>query len=133
MRTIDLSTANCTYPLVPKYYSEIKEGVTFSRFIDAFCTAASIDITEIRVRTRKRLVVQPRQILMFLINSNFNYSLVRIGSLLGGFDHATVLHAKSVVSNLYETDKQYRLELDRIIDKMQCNLKVSIHLIPEKL
>lgn len=133
MRTIDLSTANCTYPLAPIYVSEIKEGVTILRFIDAFCNASSVNIHELKVRTRKRLVVQPRQILMLLINSNFNYSLSRIGSLLGGYDHATVLHAKSVVRNLYETDKQYRLELDRIIDKMQYTLKVSIHLIPEKL
>lgn len=133
MRTIDLSTANCTYPLVPKYYSEIKEGVTIMRFIDAFCNASSINIHELKVKTRKRLILQPRQILMFLINSNFNYSLVRIGSLLGGFDHATVLHSCNVVRNLYETDKQYRLELDRIIDKMENNLKVKIHLKSEKL
>lgn len=59
-------------------------------------------------KTRKREVVQARQIAMFYAKNMTKASLATIGAQCGGKDHATVLHAYRTVNNLIETDKQFR-------------------------
>lgn len=59
-------------------------------------------------KTRKREVVQARQIAMFYAKNMTKASLAAIGAQCGGKDHATVLHAYRTVNNLIETDKQFR-------------------------
>ena len=57
-------------------------------------------------KTRKREVVQARQIAMFYAKNMTKASLATIGAQCGGKDHATVLHAYRTVNNLI--DKQFR-------------------------
>jgi chromosomal replication initiator protein len=45
-------------------------------------------------------------------------SLASIGAHCGGKDHATVLHACRTVSNLYETDKKFKLYLEELEKKL---------------
>lgn len=59
-------------------------------------------------KTRKREIVQARQIAMFLGRNLTKTSLAAIGSQIGGKDHATVLHACNTVSDLMETDRSFR-------------------------
>ena len=59
-------------------------------------------------KTRKREIVQARQIAMYLSRSLTKTSLSSIGSQLGGKDHATVLHACNTVSDLMDTDRSFR-------------------------
>lgn len=69
-------------------------------------------------KTRKREVVQARQIAMYYAKSLTKSSLATIGMQCGGKDHATVLHACRTVNNLMETDKRFKGyidELDRLI------------------
>ena len=70
-------------------------------------------------KSRKRQIVQARQISMYLSrNLISNCSLATIGAETGGKDHATVLHACSTVSDLMSTDKtfkQYVSDIERIL------------------
>ncbi len=59
-------------------------------------------------KTRKREIVQARQITMYLVRNLTKASLASIGSQMGGKDHATVLHACSTVSDLIDTDRSIR-------------------------
>ena len=59
-------------------------------------------------KTRKREVVQARQIAMYFSKKMTKSSLANIGMHCGGKDHATVLHACKTVDNLSSTDKQFR-------------------------
>ena len=69
--------------------------------------------------TRKREIVQARQIAMFFSKSLTKSSLATIGSQIGDKDHATVLHACKTVNNLIETDKRFRLQLDEIEKRLK--------------
>jgi len=62
----------------------------------------------LKSKTRKREVVQARQIAMYYAKNHTKASLASIGAHCGGKDHATVLHAYRTVNNLIETDKQFR-------------------------
>ena len=59
-------------------------------------------------KTRKRQVVQARQIAMYFAKSMTKNSLSNIGMCCGGKDHATVLHACRTVTNLLDTDKKFK-------------------------
>ena len=70
-------------------------------------------------KTRKREIVQARQIAMFFAKNLTKSSLATIGTSIGGKDHATVLHACKTVNNLLETDKGFRVYIDEIENKLK--------------
>ena len=59
-------------------------------------------------KTRKREIVQARQIAMYLSRNLTKTSLASIGAQIGGKDHATVLHAYNTVCDLMDTDRRFR-------------------------
>jgi chromosomal replication initiator protein len=78
----------------------------------------NIPIDKIHSNTRKREIVQARQLAMYFAKNYTKSSLAAIGSKCGNKDHATVLHACKTVRNLSETDKgfkKYVEELDHMI------------------
>jgi chromosomal replication initiator protein len=77
-----------------------------------------LSIDEMNSKTRKRNIVQARQLSMFFAKEHTKASLTTIGLHCGNKDHATVLHACRTVKNLIETDKDFKNyvdELDRMI------------------
>ena len=67
-----------------------------------------LDIESLHSKTRKRNVVQARQLAMFFSKKYTKNSLSTIGSQIGQRDHATVLHACKTVENLIETDRAFK-------------------------
>lgn len=98
------------------------------------CRHFNIIADNISINTRKRIVVEPRQIIMSFayqylnlkfIYSYYAYSLSIIGFKVGKRDHATVLHAVKTVNNLCDTNKEFYIKYfnmnDLIISKMKKN------------
>jgi chromosomal replication initiator protein len=73
----------------------------------------------LHTKTRKREIVQARQIAMYFSKNMTKSSLSTIGSLIGGKDHATVLHACKTVNNLIETDKRFKGQIEDIERKLK--------------
>lgn len=69
----------------------------------------------IRTITRKREVVEARQITMYVLKQRTNLSLAAIGTVCGNKDHSTVLHALKTVENLLETDRQYKANYAKLL------------------
>ena len=73
------------------------------------CEYFNITRDDLLSKSRKRQIVQARQISMYLCrNLISNCSLATIGAETGGKDHATVLHACTTVSDLMSTDKTFK-------------------------
>ena len=68
----------------------------------------NLDIESLHSKTRKRNVVQARQLAMFFSKKYTKSSLSTIGNQIGQRDHATVLHACKTVENLIETDREFK-------------------------
>lgn len=64
--------------------------------------------------TRKREIVQARQVAMSFAKKLTGKSLSHIGAEIGGKDHATVLHACKTIENLIDTDKVFRNQVKDI-------------------
>ena len=73
----------------------------------------------LKSKTRKREVVQARQISMYFSKKMTKSSLASIGAHCGGKDHATVLHACRTINNLVETDKQFRTYVEDLDKKIK--------------
>lgn len=79
------------------------------------------DITEksIYEKTRKKEVVKPRQVIMYLLREEFNVSFPTIGEKLGGRDHTTVIHSCEKVKADLLTSNSLEQELDHIRSMLQ--------------
>ncbi len=77
-----------------------------------------IPIEKINTKKRERDIVQPRQICMYFAKKLTKLPLNAIGAACGGKYHATVLHACRTISNLYETDKKMKQDIDAIEKKL---------------
>jgi len=81
---------------------------------EAVCGYYNLSIRDIQTKSRKREVVQARQIAMYLARKHTKNSLSSIGEQIGNRDHATVLHACKTITDLLDIDKGMRQSVDTI-------------------
>ena len=67
-----------------------------------------------RDKTRKREIVQARQVAMFFSKQFTPHSLKNIGLHFGGRDHSTVIHATQSVENQIDTDERFRESIETL-------------------
>lgn len=73
-----------------------------------------MESSELMERTRKREVLEPRQIAMFFMAQINNLTYKAIGEYFLGYNHATIMHSISKVLDLTETDNQYKSDVEQI-------------------
>lgn len=78
-----------------------------------------IEETTIYEKTRKKEVVKPRQIIMYILREDFSISYPTIGQKLGGRDHTTVIHSCDKIRN----DLLHSTTLAREIEELRSMLK----------
>lgn len=108
-----------TVPLAEHIIANIIGGqesdVTMDKVQKVVCDYFNITRDALLSKSRKRNIVQARQIAMYMIRHLIgSCSLSAIGSELGGKDHATVLHACNTVADLISIDKTFKKYVDDI-------------------
>lgn len=73
-----------------------------------------IDEDSIYEKTRRREVVRPRQVIMYILREDFNVSYPTIGTKLGGRDHTTVIHSCEKVKREIVDDVELAKEIQDI-------------------
>jgi chromosomal replication initiator protein len=104
--------------ITDKIVGEQQNDVTIDKVQRVVCDYFNITRDDLLSKTRKRQIVQARQIAMYLSRNLINCSLSTIGAEIGGKDHATVLHACTTVGDLMSTDKtfkQYVNDIEKIL------------------
>lgn len=91
-----------------------KRPITIDEIIKKVTEYYAVEPSALNTRSRKREVVLVRQVAMYLAKKYLDLSTSKIGQYIGKRDHATVLHACKTITNLAETDKQFRYELNQI-------------------
>lgn len=87
---------------------------TLEQIRDTVCNFYSLSVEAISTKSRKREVVQARQVAMFLCKQMTQNTLATIGLAIGSRDHATVLHACKTVGDQILVDKHFRNEVTEI-------------------
>ncbi len=114
MITLDLAKR-----LIDKIVTANNNEISMNSIRDTTCNYFKISKEELVSKTRKREISQARQIVMYLGRNLTKKSLASIGACVGGRDHATVLHACNTVTDLMETDKNFK----KFVDDIESQLK----------
>ena len=88
--------------------------VTIDTIISKVCEHFKLDESVLHSKSRKRDVVQMRQIAMYLAKKHTDISASKIGHLIGNRDHATVLHACKNIKDQVSIDKELKAEIEDI-------------------
>jgi chromosomal replication initiator protein len=103
--------------VVEKFVKNTKREVSIDYIQKVVSDYFEMDVATLQSKTRKRHIVQARQLAMFFAKKFTKASLASIGSQIGKRDHATVLHACKTVDNLAETDKQFKKYIEDLTKK----------------
>ena len=105
--------------IAERFVNSSNREITINYIITSVCEEMGTSQEDFFKSTRKRNVVQARQLSMYFAKKYTKASLVVIGEKCGKKDHATVIHALKTIDNLLETDKQFRAMAEKIEQKFQ--------------
>lgn len=91
-----------------------KKQISVQTIQETVCKYFNIEQSVIQANSRKREIVQARQITMYLAKKYTDSSFSHIGKLVGKKDHATVLHACKTIKDQIETSKAFRSSVEEI-------------------
>ena len=94
--------------MIDRFVKNTTREVSIDYIQKVVCDYFDLSIDTLKSKTRKRNIVQARQLAMYFSKQLTKSSLANIGARCGGKDHATVLHACKTVNNLVDTDKDFR-------------------------
>jgi len=105
--------------MIDRLVKNSKKEISVDYIQKVVCDYFNLSPDLLQSKTRKREIVQARQIAMYFSKSLTKSSLASIGAMIGGKDHATVLHACKTVNNLIDTDKRFKGQIESIEKKLK--------------
>ncbi len=113
-----------TYELANRVMNQLvvnnpKKEITIETIQNKVCGYYNISAADIQTKSRKRDVVQARQVAMYFSKNFTPSSLSTIGLKNGNRDHATVLHACKTVNNFLDTDRDFKRQIKEIEELIQ--------------
>ena len=114
LNNMPLDLPNISRAIDDMFKSEGNALPTPSLIISQVCKFYSIDEVLLRGTQKNKGTAEARQIAMYLAKQHTKAPLAMIGAAIGGRNHATVLHSCKAVSNLLETDKAFRRQVEEI-------------------
>ncbi len=104
--------------IIKSYVKTTKKEMSIDFIQETVSDYFDLDVETLKSKTRKRHIVQARQISMYFAKKFTKASLASIGSHTGKRDHSTVLHACKTVDNLTSTDKEFKKYVDELQQKL---------------
>lgn len=115
--TLDLAES-----IAERLVNTSQPNITIKDIQKEVCDYFGLNQESLLSKTRKREICQARQIAMYLSRNLTKNSLASIGAMIGGKDHATVLHSYNTVCNLMDTDSLFRQYVTDIEKRLRSNL-----------
>lgn len=97
-----------------KNTSKPKKMMSVAELIKTVAEFYGLDTVSLCDKTRKKEVVRPRQIAMYILREDFNVSFPTIGDKMGGRDHTTVIHSCEKIKNDLKVDKLLEQQIQEI-------------------
>lgn len=115
-REIDLDLAK---KVLRNFVKTSSKEITIDTIQKMVCEFFDVSYDKLLHKTRKREVVQARQISMYLAKAFTKNSLKTIGEHFGGRDHTTVIHSCQTVKDLMDTDSLFKENVMELQQKVQ--------------
>ena len=97
-----------------KTISKPQRSISVKNIVSKIAEFYGIDEESIYEKTRRREIVRPRQVIMYILREDFSVSYPTIGSKMGGRDHTTVIHSYEKVKKDLKTDDTLAQDLNQI-------------------
>lgn len=91
-----------------------KKSVAVKDIVKIISDFYNIEEDSIYEKTRRKEVIKPRQIIMYILREDFNISYPSIGQKLGGRDHTTVIHSCEKIKGDIKEDQNLLQEITQI-------------------
>lgn len=88
------------------------------RVLDAVSSHYHLNLDDLMGKSRRKQIVLPRQVAMYLLRSENQFSFPAIGAIFGGRDHTTAMHACGKVGDNLEKDEILRQDIVAIRQKL---------------
>jgi chromosomal replication initiator protein len=98
-----------------------KGALTPKQVISTVAEFYEINIKDLTGGSRKKELVVPRQISMFLMREEIKSSYPSIGQEVGGRDHTTAMHAYGKITKEVEENEKMKQEIDLILQRLYNN------------
>ncbi|MFC1632759.1 chromosomal replication initiator protein DnaA [Patescibacteria group bacterium] len=95
-----------------------KRAISPKRILEIVSQFYDVDVDVIKGKCRKKEIVRPRQISMYLMREESHTSYPTIGQELGNKDHTTAMHAVDKITRNLEEDEELRQEIDLIRQRL---------------
>src|SRR5574337_21220 len=115
-REIDLELAK---KVLRNFIKSSSKEITIDTIQKMVCDYFDVPYDKLLQKTRKREIVQARQITMYLAKAFTKNSLKTIGEHFGGRDHTTVIHSCQTVKDLMDTDTLFKENVIELQQKVQ--------------
>lgn len=113
-----MNQRNINIELAKKVISNIvassQKNLSVAEIRDMVCDFYGVSLESLLSESRKREIVQARQVAMYFAKIKTKDSLTTIGTTIGKRNHATVLHACKTVQDLIDTDKSFRSSIEEL-------------------
>ncbi|MEK7135555.1 MAG: chromosomal replication initiator protein DnaA [Patescibacteria group bacterium] len=95
-------------------FTRPQKNISVKNVVDKVAAFYGIDEESIYEKTRRREVVRPRQVIMYILREDFSISYPTIGAKLGGRDHTTVIHSCEKIKREVIVDSELSKEIQNI-------------------
>ena len=90
------------------------QALTIEDIIRIVSTHYDVTEQQVKGRLRKREIVLPRQVIMYLADKHIRMPASRIGRCVGGRDHSTVIHSIRLITEKIQQDKDFCCEIQAL-------------------
>ncbi len=97
-----------------KNSSRPRKTLAITDVVEKVARYYDIDQASIYEKTRRKEVVKPRQIIMYILREDFQVSYPAIGKKLGGRDHTTVIHSCEKIKTELKSDGELEEEITQV-------------------
>ena len=97
-----------------KNTSKPKKLISTKEVIKIVSDFYNIEESSIYEKTRRKDIIRPRQVIMYILREDFNISFPSIGQKIGGRDHTTVIHSCEKIKNDLKVDNSLNQEINQL-------------------
>jgi chromosomal replication initiator protein len=100
------------------YLKKSKMVITEEQIFEIVGRDYGLTKEQIISRSRKRECVESRHLIAYIIKRKTRFSLAKIGEMVGGKDHTTIIHSIRTFEDLFGTDSVFRERCENVFAKV---------------
>ena len=115
-KKIDMQLAS---EVLDEFFCNEGKIIKINEIEEAVLTYFNVSRTDLHSNKKTKSIAFPRQVCMYLIKTLLNWSYQQIGNYFSSKKHSTVMFAIKKVNEQIESDKQFKLFIEKLAEKIK--------------